>query len=100
MPKLGLNAARLCMLRAHCNIERACTLRTGLDSNAALVVTQCISRLCTNGDHIVTASIHQPRAAIWELFNCVALLSEGHTLYCGPTSEVQALSAHEDHGLR
>ena len=61
----------------------------GLDANAALVVTQCISRLCTSGDHLVIASIHQPRAAIWDLFNRVVLLSEGYTLYCGPTADVR-----------
>ena len=63
----------------------------GLDANAALVVTQCISRLCTSGDHLVIASIHQPRAAIWDLFNRVVLLSEGYTLYCGPTADVRPL---------
>ena len=66
----------------------------GLDANAALVVTQCISRLCTSGDHLVIASIHQPRAAIWDLFNRVVLLSEGYTLYCGPTADVRPLLHH------
>ena len=55
------------------------------------MVTQCISRLCTSGDHLVIASIHQPRAAIWDLFNRVVLLSEGYTLYCGPTADVRPL---------
>ena len=54
-------------------------------------MTQCISRLCTSGDHLVIASIHQPRAAIWDLFNRVVLLSEGYTLYCGPTADVRPL---------
>ena len=74
------------MTRPDCNAVCA-----GLDANAALVVTQCISRLCTSGDHLVIASIHQPRAAIWDLFNRVVLLSEGYTLYCGPTADVRPL---------
>ena len=64
------------------------------------MVTQCISRLCTSGDHLVIASIHQPRAAIWDLFNRVVLLSEGYTLYCGPTADVRALPNHSALHLR
>jgi len=62
----------------------------GLDSNAALVVMQCMKRLAKQGDgRIVIASIHQPRAAIWELFNKVQVLSEGHSLYFGPRQQVR-----------
>lgn len=37
---------------------------------------------------IVISSIHQPRAAIWDLFTKVQVLSEGRMLYFGATSEV------------
>ena len=35
---------------------------------------------------IVISSIHQPRAAIWDLFTKVQVLSEGRMLYFGATS--------------
>lgn len=41
----------------------------------------CLSR-------VIMATIHQPRLQIWELFHKVAILSKGHTIYFGPTSNV------------
>lgn len=60
---------------------------SGLDSNAALVVMECMKRLAGQS-RIVLSSIHQPRAAIWELFTKVQVLSEGRMLYFGPTAQV------------
>ncbi len=59
----------------------------GLDSNAALVVMECMKRLAQQ-QRIVISSIHQPRAAIWDLFTKVQVLSEGRMLYFGPTDQV------------
>ena len=61
----------------------------GLDSNAALIVMECMGALAAQ-QRIVVASIHQPRAAIWELFDKAQVLSEGHMLYFGPTDKVRA----------
>lgn len=61
----------------------------GLDSNAALVVMECMKRLAQQ-QRIVISSIHQPRAAIWDLFTKVQVLSEGRMLYFGPTDQVCA----------
>lgn len=58
----------------------------GLDSNAALVVMECMKRLAQQ-QRIVISSIHQPRAAIWDLFTKVQVLSEGRMLYFGPTDQ-------------
>lgn len=43
---------------------------TGLDSFAALNVMEHMSNLAGLG-HTVIASIHQPRSAIWEMFDKV-----------------------------
>lgn len=45
--------------------------------------------LLAKSQRIVIASIHQPRAAIWELFNKAQVLSEGHMLYFGPTDKAR-----------
>ena len=55
---------------------------TGLDSFAALNVMDHMRDLAAMG-HTVIASIHQPRAAIWDMFHKVCVLSEGYQLYCG-----------------
>ena len=60
---------------------------SGLDGNAALVVMRCMGRLAAQ-QRIVVSSIHQPRAAIWELFSKVTVLSEGRMLYFGAISQV------------
>ncbi|KAG2483665.1 hypothetical protein HYH03_017468 [Edaphochlamys debaryana] len=40
------------------------------------------------GGVTVVASLHQPRAAIWELVDQVVVLGRGRLLYCGPPSEL------------
>ncbi len=60
---------------------------TGLDSYAALVLVQHMRELAAQQRTII-ASIHQPRMAIWDMFNKVEVLSEGHLLYFGPTTKV------------
>ena len=45
-----------------------------------------MSQLAMAG-HTVVASIHQPRADIFNRFNKVVILSEGHQLYAGPPSQ-------------
>ena len=42
-------------------------------------------------------SIHQPRYAIFKLFDRITLLGKGQTIYHGPAS--QALNFFEDHGI-
>ena len=52
---------------------------------------ECMGALAAQ-QRIVVASIHQPRAAIWELFDKAQVLSEGHMLYFGPTDKVRFAS--------
>ena len=49
---------------------------------------ECMKRLAEQG-RIIISSIHQPRAAIWDLFTKVQVLSEGRSLYFGPIHEVR-----------
>ena len=62
---------------------------TGLDSFAALNVMEHMRDLAAMG-HTVIASIHQPRAAIWEMFHKVTVLSEGYQLYFGRPEDARA----------
>lgn len=44
----------------------------GLDSFAALNVMEHLSQLASLG-HVVCASVHQPRTAIWDMFHKVTV---------------------------
>lgn len=59
---------------------------TGLDSFNALNDMQSLRKLASNGRTIV-CTIHQPRSAIFALFDQLLVLSEGRTMYQGPASE-------------
>ena len=60
----------------------------GLDSYAALQVMQYLKRLA-DANHTIILTIHQPEAAVWKLIDDLVLLSEGYTLYYGPTERVR-----------
>ena len=53
---------------------------TGLDSFAALTIMNHLSGLAASG-HTVIASVHQPRAAVWDMFHKVRDLED---LISGP----------------
>ncbi|KAI8464872.1 MAG: P-loop containing nucleoside triphosphate hydrolase protein [Monoraphidium minutum] len=57
---------------------------SGLDSFAALTVMGYLKRMAREQSHVVIASIHQPRAAIWQMFDAVTLLASGRLMYHGP----------------
>lgn len=59
---------------------------TGLDSFNALNVMQALRHLASSGRTIV-CTIHQPRSAIFALFDQLLLLSEGRVMYQGAASE-------------
>lgn len=59
---------------------------TGLDSFNALNVMQSLRLLASNGRTIV-CTIHQPRSAIFALFDQLLLLSEGRAMYHGPAAD-------------
>jgi ABC-type multidrug transport system ATPase subunit len=60
---------------------------SGLDSFAALSVMSYMKSMAAGGQTVVS-SIHQPRAAIWALFDSVTLLSMGHLMYFGPREDL------------
>ncbi|WIA10023.1 hypothetical protein OEZ85_010235 [Tetradesmus obliquus] len=59
---------------------------SGLDSFAALSVMSHLQGLAHASRKAVVAAIHQPRSAIWSLFDKVTLLASGLLIYHGPTS--------------
>eukprot|EP00884_Botryococcus_braunii_P000761 jgi/Botrbrau1/10686/Bobra.139_2s0016.1 len=59
---------------------------SGLDSHSALVLMQHLQYLAEGGRTIIS-SIHQPRQAIWDMFNKLVLLAEGYLMYFGPVTE-------------
>ena len=64
---------------------------TGLDSFAALNVMEHMSNLAGLG-HTVIASIHQPRSAIWEMFDKVPPLFAVDSRFQGSR---KALACHK-----
>eukprot|EP00884_Botryococcus_braunii_P013426 jgi/Botrbrau1/22084/Bobra.0206s0011.1 len=62
---------------------------SGLDSHASLVLMGHMKRLAGRGRTLI-CSIHQPRLAIWDLFDKVEVLSEGRLLYFGPRADAVA----------
>lgn len=67
---------------------------SGLDSSSSLQVMKHLQNLAHGGRTIVVV-IHQPSSRIFQLFDDVYVLSEGHCLYNGPISElVPTLEAH------
>lgn len=44
---------------------------SGLDAAAALTTLRHLQGMCQASGHIVLASIHQPRSAIWGMFDMV-----------------------------
>ncbi|KAH7421772.1 hypothetical protein KP509_13G074600 [Ceratopteris richardii] len=61
---------------------------SGLDSAAAFHVVNRLRRLAAGGRTVI-ASIHQPSSDVFELFSSLFLLSNGRTVYFGPTSDAQ-----------
>ncbi|KAI8778899.1 ATP-binding cassette sub-family G member 2-like isoform X2 [Biomphalaria glabrata] len=59
---------------------------TGLDANTANTVLLFLKRLSRHGRTVIF-SIHQPRYSIYRLFDSLMLLSQGHTVYHGPSHE-------------
>lgn len=59
---------------------------TGLDSSTSLSVLNLLKRLAEHGRTIVL-SIHQPRFRIFEMFDSVTIMSEGHIIYHGASDQ-------------
>jgi len=60
---------------------------SGLDSFQSEKVVRALQRLVADGRTVV-ASIHQPRGSVFQMFDDLLLLSDGKTIYHGPTAAV------------
>ncbi|KAJ2720327.1 hypothetical protein GGI07_004666 [Coemansia sp. Benny D115] len=61
---------------------------SGLDSNSSLLVVELVKQIVTERNIAALMTIHQPNARIFNVFDKVILLSQGHLVYFGPTSSV------------
>eukprot|EP00451_Oxyrrhis_marina_P000154 CAMPEP_0204274184 /NCGR_PEP_ID=MMETSP0468-20130131/25035_1 /ASSEMBLY_ACC=CAM_ASM_000383 /TAXON_ID=2969 /ORGANISM="Oxyrrhis marina" /LENGTH=627 /DNA_ID=CAMNT_0051250359 /DNA_START=44 /DNA_END=1927 /DNA_ORIENTATION=+ len=64
---------------------------SGLDSTMADSVVGLMRKLCDEGDVSVIASIHQPSSSIFEQFDDLVLLRDGHVVYYGEARQAEAL---------
>ncbi|KAJ2856453.1 hypothetical protein J3B02_001596 [Coemansia erecta] len=58
---------------------------SGLDSNSSQLVVELVKDIATQRQMAVLMTIHQPSAKIFNNFDKVILLSQGHLVYFGPT---------------
>lgn len=70
---------------------------SGLDAFTALNLAKHLKMLAQETGMVIICTIHQPRSAIFELFDSLLLLGMGQTVYLGPTSK--ALSYFEEAGF-
>lgn len=63
-------------------------LPAGLDSFAALSVMGYLQHFAQATQQTVIVTIHQPRSAIWEMFDTVSLLASGRLMYHGRCAEM------------
>ncbi|KAG0672485.1 putative ATP-dependent permease [Maudiozyma exigua] len=61
---------------------------SGLDANNANNVVECLWKLAKDNNRTLVLSIHQPRSNIFNLFDKLVLLSNGHMIYSGDTITV------------
>jgi ABC-type multidrug transport system ATPase subunit/ABC-type multidrug transport system permease subunit len=59
---------------------------SGLDSFTALNLVKLLKRLAKETGMTIICTIHQPRVAIYNLFDLLLLLGQGECVYYGPTS--------------
>ncbi|KAH7637213.1 uncharacterized protein LOC124495078 isoform X3 [Dermatophagoides farinae] len=63
---------------------------TGLDSNAALLVMECLRKLAGNNRLTILVSIHTPNSDIMSLFDKVFVLAKGGVcIYSGPPNDLR-----------
>ena len=60
---------------------------SGLDSYNATIVMQILKDLAEKRNCSIVCSIHQPRSAIYQMFDSLVLLWNGYTVYYGSAVE-------------
>nr|QVT92304.1 ABC transporter [Salvia miltiorrhiza] len=63
-------------------------ISTGLDSSTTFQVVKCMQQIAHLTHATILISLLQPAPEIFNLFDDIILLSEGHTVYHGPTQHV------------
>jgi ABC-type multidrug transport system ATPase subunit len=71
---------------------------SGLDSFQAQAVMESMKSMASNGRCVISV-IHQPRSSIFDMFDQLLLLSEGHCIYLGPAKEAAAYFASAGHSM-
>lgn len=61
---------------------------SGLDSQSAINIVRLLRQLADNGKAII-CTIHQPNSSLFSVFDKLLLLSEGRTIYFGPTNMLE-----------
>ncbi|KAJ2008791.1 hypothetical protein GGI04_000985 [Coemansia thaxteri] len=59
---------------------------SGLDSNSSQLAVELVRKVATERHIAALMTIHQPSARIFNMFDKVILLSQGHVIFFGPTS--------------
>ncbi|KAJ2742905.1 hypothetical protein GGI20_004146 [Coemansia sp. BCRC 34301] len=59
---------------------------SGLDSNSSQLTVELVRKIATERRIATLVTIHQPSARIFNMFDKVILLSQGHVVYFGPTA--------------
>lgn len=70
---------------------------SGLDLQSAINILRLLRQLADSGQAII-CTIHQPNSSVFRLFDRLLLLSEGRTIFFGPTVELEDYFA--DHGAQ
>jgi ABC-type multidrug transport system ATPase subunit len=60
---------------------------TGLDARESSIILTQTLREVVNQDRTVVCTMHQPTAAVFELFDTLVLLSKGRLIYIGPANK-------------
>ncbi|GMG29269.1 unnamed protein product [Aspergillus oryzae] len=79
-------------------VYSATSPQTGLDAANAHHIVQLLKDLAGEGRTVIVA-IHTPRPEIWELFDHILLLSQGHVLYNGSTSSIRGYFERCGHAI-
>eukprot|EP01104_Vermistella_antarctica_P013164 TRINITY_DN3949_c0_g2_i1.p1 TRINITY_DN3949_c0_g2~~TRINITY_DN3949_c0_g2_i1.p1 ORF type:complete len:818 (+),score=162.59 TRINITY_DN3949_c0_g2_i1:127-2580(+) len=62
---------------------------SGLDASLAFTLLKTLKRLAATGRTVIT-TIHQPSSQMYELFDKLLLLSDGHPVYFGPAADAES----------
>mmetsp|Transcript_2074 Transcript_2074/g.3885 ORF Transcript_2074/g.3885 Transcript_2074/m.3885 type:complete len:567 (-) Transcript_2074:132-1832(-) len=69
---------------------------SGLDSTSAVALIRMLQKLARNSNKTIITSIHQPSSALFQSFDRLIMLAEGHVVYFGkPKNSLHYLRQHK-----